>query len=280
MKIFKIIFGIVVSIILIMGCCVFYAFKIEPYRIETNQYILNEKKSASRDLKIVQFSDLHIKGDFTYKNLDKVVKEINRQNPDLVIFTGDLYDNYAKYNDDENIVAKLMSIKAKYGKIAIWGNRDYGGGSVRKYQAIMESAGFTLLRNETMMMEIKNKNIMITGMDDLLLGKPGIDPIENTQEIDYKILLTHEPDIAEEWKEYDYDLILSGHSHGGQINIPFLPMINRKALSITDFSSIYSGGMYELENKAKTKLYVNTGIGTTHISARFDVIPEIALFYL
>ena len=96
----KIFFGTVFTLLILIGSCVFYAFKIEPYRIASNQLYLNEKTSDF--IKVVQFSDTHIKADFNYKNLDKVVNYINKQNPDVVVFTGDLYDNYAKYHDDES----------------------------------------------------------------------------------------------------------------------------------------------------------------------------------
>lgn len=90
-KFLKILLGTVFTLLILIGSCVFYAFKIEPYRIASNQLYLNEKTSDF--IKVVQFSDTHIKADFNYKNLDKVVNYINKQNPDVVVFTGDLYDN-------------------------------------------------------------------------------------------------------------------------------------------------------------------------------------------
>lgn len=59
-----------------------------------------------------------------------MIQKTNEQNPDFIIFSGDLYDNYSQYNENEAVISKLKSLKAKYGKIAIWGNRDYGGGAV------------------------------------------------------------------------------------------------------------------------------------------------------
>ena len=191
-----------------------------------------------------------------------------------------MYDNYAKYNDDENIIAELQKIEAKYDKIAIWGNRDYGGGAVRQYENIMEQAGFTLLKNENWYVTIENKNILFTGLDDSMLGNVYMPDDTKIYDSQFDILLSHEPDIIDEHKEYAYDLTLSGHSHGGQVNIPFLPFINDMAISATSLSTKYDGGMYDLNEKENTKLYVNTGIGTTHISARFGVVPEIAVFNL
>lgn len=275
LKFFKIFFGTIFLLLLIAGSCIFYAFKIEPYRITTNEVYLNEKSSDF--LKVVQFSDTHIKEDFTYKDLDKVVNKINEQNPDVVVFTGDLYDNYAKYHDDDNIIKELQKINAKHDKIAIWGNRDYGGGAIRQYESIMEQSGFTVLKNGNWYITTDTgKKILFTGLDDSMLGNVFMPDATKIYESDYDILLTHEPDIADSFLEYAYGLVLSGHSHGGQVNVPFLPAINQKAVSATSFATNYVGGMYELSSD--TKMYVNTGIGTTHISARFGVVPEISVF--
>ena len=275
MKFLKIVFISISMILLLAGGCIFYGFKIEPYRITSNEYHLSEKTSEA--IRVVQFSDVHIKEDFTYKNLDKVVNMINKQNPDVVVFTGDLYDNYAKYNDDANIIEKLKGIHAKYDKIAIWGNRDYGGGAIRQYENVMTQAGFTVLKNENWYVTTEtNKKILFTGLDDSMLGNVFMPDSTKIYDSDYEILLTHEPDTADTFLEYDYDLVLSGHSHGGQIRIPFFPEINRKAVLSTSLASKYTGGMYQLGSN--TNMYVNTGIGTTHISVRFGVVPEISVF--
>ena len=281
MKILKRILIVFTLLILVIGGCIYYAFKIEPYRVTLNEFTLNEEKPDREHLKIVQISDLHIKADFTYKNLDKVIKKVNEQNPDIVIFTGDLYDNYAIYRDDENIVTALQKIEAGYGKIAIWGNRDYGGGAERTYAAVMEDAGFTLLKNENWYITLNNgKRVLFTGLDDALLGHPVMPDETKIYDSDYELLLSHESDNVEPYMNYDYDIALSGHSHGGQINIPFLPFVNEMALTVTALSSKYSGGMYTFDDNAIKQLYVNTGIGTTHISARFGVVPEVTLFHI
>ncbi len=116
MKFLKMIFISILIILISAGGCIYYAFRIEPYRLEVKEYHLTEQKEDSEVIKIVQFSDVHIKEDYTFENLDKVVKCINEQNPDVVVFTGDLYDNYAKYSDDANIIAELQKIEAKYEK--------------------------------------------------------------------------------------------------------------------------------------------------------------------
>lgn len=281
MKLLRNVFLILLLFILSAAGCVFYAFKIEPYRLKTNEYTINKTQSDSTPVKIIQISDLHIKEDFTCKRLEKVVNKVNSQNPDIILFTGDLYDNYAAYSDDENITAALKELKAAHGKIAVWGNRDYGGGASRQYESIMREAGFTLLKNENLSVTLNDqKKILFTGLDDSLLGHPLMPYTAGSDDSDYSILLTHEPDIIDEYMDNNYDLVLSGHSHGGQINIPFLPAVNEKAVETTALSTRYSGGMYHLKEDPDTTLYVNTGIGTTHISARFGVVPEVAVFYV
>lgn len=281
MKLFRNILISLLFLFLAASCCVFYAFRIEPYRMKIHEYTLNEAQSNMTEIKVVQISDIHLKEDFTSKNLDKAINKINGQNPDIVVFSGDLYDNYAKYNEDENLISELKKIEANYAKIAIWGNRDYGGGAVRQYEYIMESSGFRILKNENWYVTLENgKRILFTGLDDSLLGNPYMPDSTKIYEADYEILLTHEPDAILEFMGYNYDITLSGHSHGGQINIPLLPSINEKAVAATALSTKYSGGMYTFEGSGQQKLYVNTGIGTTHISARLGVVPEIAVFHI
>ena len=163
MKIIKIVFSLVILLMLTCLGGLYYAFKIEPYRLVVNQHQL-ENRSSKEKIKIVQLSDLHIKKDFDAKHLDKVIQKTNEQNPDFIVFSGDLYDNYARYNENEQIISKLQKMKAKYGKIAIWGNRDYGGGASREYANIMSESGFTLLRNENLLVPMNNgEKILFTG---------------------------------------------------------------------------------------------------------------------
>lgn len=269
--------GLVLGLLVMLGLgCLFYAVKIEPYRLVVNEYQLNKPASGKQRLKIVQFSDTHIKGNFTAKNLAKVVQKINAQAPDVVIFTGDLYDNYAKYNDDAQVSATLNQIKARRAKLAIWGNHDYGGGASQAYQQVMEQAGFTVLRNESFTLQTANeKTVQFVGADDSILSQADISGPTKTP-ADYKVLLSHEPDSVVDIGK-NYDLVLSGHSHGGQIKIPLVPQINQQILASSRLVTRYSAGMYDLA--PTTKLYVNTGIGTTRISARFRVVPEITVFY-
>jgi len=122
-----------------------YARFIEPKLIAiktskiTSQYISKELSN----IKIVQFSDTHISDYFTIKDLMKTVKKINKLNPDIVLFTGDLIDNYSESTIDSKKISYVLSlIDATLGKYSVYGNHDYGGGATRIYKEIMNDAGF------------------------------------------------------------------------------------------------------------------------------------------
>lgn len=262
-------------LLILLSCGIaFYSFYIEPFRLTIDT--LSLESSLSQEVRIVQVSDIQISRHYTTEDFEKVVQAVNRQQPDILLFTGDLYENYASYRDDKELISLLSQMDAKYGKFAIWGNRDYGGGAVRKYESILAQSGFTLLTNASVSIPVSDTDtVFLAGLDDALLGQPDIAPIleqlpkeENT----YTILMTHEPDTAEQYAQMGFDLIVSGHSHGGQVKIPFFPTMT------THLGKRYIDGLYPLNDQ--TQLYVNSGIGTSRIPVRFRVPPEITLLLL
>lgn len=251
-----------------------YAFKIEPYTSIVKSYPLGTRQSGDT-LRIVQLSDIQISENYTADNLKKLVKKVNGLKPDVFIFTGDLYENYALYGPEKEVISELASIEAPYGKFAIWGNRDYGGGCKPHYAKILSNAGIELLQNaDVTVLTEQNHAVWIGGLDDALLGKPDMGTLTDglEKEADYRILLTHEPDTADLYGQYDIDLILAGHSHGGQVQLPFWKGIR------TSMAEKYTAGFYQMNNDAETLLYVNTGIGTSHYPVRLFVPPEISVF--
>ncbi|MDW5299001.1 MAG: metallophosphoesterase, partial [Sedimentibacter sp.] len=225
------------------------------------------------EIKILQFTDTHVSEYFVIEDLKRTVSKINEQNPDIVVFTGDLIDRYDTYENKDKIYEiweTLGSIKAPF-KYAIYGNHDYGGGAENIYKQIMKNSGFELLINEKSALEQYNINII--GMDDSIFGDYDSEIFYNLDKDSYNIVLSHEPDVVDYLLENNIDLFLSGHSHGGQINLPIvklLPLLAEK----------YTRGIYSFENARQTKLYVNIGLGTSKIPMRFMAAPELAVFIL
>lgn len=275
MRIVKRICRMILLLVLLVGMTWVYACKIEPFRLVVKEYHINEEKQGSVTLRVVQFSDTEISLDYSEEELERAVIKINEKNPDIVVFTGDLFNNYAVYQPKERVIDILHSIQATYGKYAIWGNKDYGGGAGRQYADIMEQSGFILLENEGVTIDLPGeKHLFLGGLDDELLGNHESDWMENVdfKSYDYRMMMFHEPDMADELTDYPLDLILAGHSHGGQVRIPLaweselLPQYN------------YMDGFYSLG--AGKQLYVNSGMGTSRMQVRFLVPPQITVFYI
>ncbi|PEJ57191.1 metallophosphoesterase [Bacillus sp. AFS002410] len=256
-----------------------YSKSIEPKMLDLNQISISSKSvtKSMEGLKIVQFSDSHLGEHFSLKQLKNVVNQINKQKPDIIVFTGDLIDNSSIYNKIDQIPSILQQLKAKYGKYAIYGNHDVGGAGKKISSAVFVNSGFTVLENNNVKIKLKNIEMNIIGLDDYLLGRPN--PTEAFKDIDknaFNLLLVHEPDVADRLKEYPIDLQLSGHSHGGQVKLPF-----HEAIYTPPLANIYTEGLYELKEHVKPmSLYVNRGIGTTRIPFRFFSVPELTVFTL
>lgn len=253
----------------------YYMFNIEPFSLQVETVLLQAHEGAclaqpeAQPFRIVQFSDTHFKKDFPVENMERIADEINALHPDLVIFTGDLYDNYSDYHDDEKLVSLLKAIQAPKGKLAIWGNRDYGGGGQKAYLPLLDQAGFTLLQNSNWYIPLDNgRTILFTGLDDALFGHPVMPYETRIYPSDYEVLVLHEPDGFENYAS-SYDLTIAGHTHGRQTGLPasIFPGLETK--------SAYWKGLYEVDGNL---LSVNTGIGTTHISARFLMPPVLTLY--
>lgn len=273
----KKLFSFLFAVAFMAGALYIYARFVEPNLLVVKYENIKSSRinEDAPDLKIVQFSDTHISEYFDMRDLKRVAEKINAENPDIVVFTGDLIDEYKSYENKENIneIWEILgSINAPHGKYAVYGNHDYGGGAERIYGKIMEESGFLILKNEKV--EFEDYNISVTGMDDAIFGISERDRLAAlADEGSYNIVLSHEPDVVDYMLEYNIDLFLAGHSHGGQVNLPFvnvLPPLGEK----------YSAGMYSFNNYRQTLLYVNIGLGTTKMPLRFMAPPELTVLVL
>ncbi|ODG93258.1 MULTISPECIES: metallophosphoesterase [Bacillaceae] len=273
---------IVFTLILLIFPIILYSYSksIEPKMLDVNQITItsNSVSKQMEGFKIVQFSDSHLGAHYTLKQLNNVVDQINNQNPDLIVFTGDLIDNSAIYNKIDQIPAVLQQLKAKYGKYAIYGNHDVGGAGKKISASVFIKSGFTVLENEQKEIVLKDHSkLNIIGLDDYLLGRPNpAKAFKSIRKNAFNLLLVHEPDVAERIKEFPVDLQLSGHSHGGQVKLPF-----HEAIYTPPLATIYTEGLYKINHHIKPlNLYVNRGIGTTRLPFRFFSVPEISVFTL
>lgn len=267
---------IIIFLIIIFGI-LFYINFIEIKFLKINEYKIESNKIPETfdGLKIVHFSDIHYGTTINEKELEKVVNKINDLNPDIVIFTGDLFDKNIKINEDtqKTITEALSKIETRLYKYAIIGNEDT---SNENYSLIMKDSNFIILNNEsTLIYDNNNTPIMITGFNtneevNYTILTNFIDEIDTTNL--YKIVLTHQPDNTDNFLSYNPDLILAGHSLGGLIKIPFI-----KPLFLQDGAKTYYNDSYNLNN---SQLFISNGLGTSGLNARFNNLPSINLYRL
>lgn len=271
----------VTSLLFISGTG-WYAVEMEPKTLKVTSIAIESKyvPKSFNGIKIIQFSDTHLGDHYTVDQLQELVDQMNLLKPDIVVFTGDLIDNYVQYGPKNRELAQkvLEQIDAPLGKYAVFGNHDRGGGGSRAYSSYMEGAGFHVLVNESQtLISDSGERIRLAGLDDFLLGKPQVQrTLQSLRTTDFNILFVHEPDVVDQFMDYPVDLQLSGHSHGGQVRIPFL-----KPLITTSLANKYIEGLYSFNGKDRSlQLYVNPGIGTTRFPIRLFVKPELTVIQL
>ncbi|MTW88358.1 metallophosphoesterase [Virgibacillus dakarensis] len=270
-------FGSILAIFGIGGGTYYYARDIEPKMLHINNKTITSAKipNAFHDFKIVQFSDTHIGFHYTLDQLKDLVAQINKQNPDLIVFTGDLVDEPNTYNWNHQLITVLRTLTAKQGKYWIYGNHDHGGYGTNVVKDTMEQADFQLLQNQHVTLNKDNDGIILAGIDDLMLGRPDLTKTLKQANPDlFTILLAHEPDFADTSVKYPVDIQLSGHSHGGQVRFPFIGDLYTPA-----YAEKYVQGKYSFNN-GDLLLYVSRGIGTTRLPYRFLCKPEFNIYTL
>ena len=259
-------------LLIFMLLIVCYSRYIEPERLVVKE-ITVEIEMDIEECRIVFFTDTHFGALYDEKHIERIVEMINGLDADIVIFGGDLLDNYARDKeilDMEYLQEKLSRIETKDGKYAVFGNHDYGGGAIRIYENFMNNCGFHVLDDKTVFLE--KFNIEIIGFDDYLLGQTE-ENFYRIQSDEFHLIVTHEPVISKFIEGSGENFILSGHTHGGQVSVPFF---TKKLLP--NGSDQFVKGFYSMngtETDSSTQMYVSSGIGLTKYPFRLFNIPEI-----
>ncbi len=263
-----------VFLLLIVG----YAFLIEPHQIrivEKTFYLSNLSKSFD-GLRILHLTDLHINS--WGKDEKKIIKRVKELSPDLIVLTGD-YSDDAYYN--LYIKRLLCTCEAPLGVWGVLGNsfyqNHYVSQNINTIKQIFKSANAHLLINQNaplvIQQGIEQDTLWLIGLDDPWTEHSNMEMAFNgVADSACKIVLVHFVDNLENYISYHPDLILSGHTHGGQIRLPFIS----KYLGYTKYG-LYIRGSFEHKG---IQLYVNSGLGCSFLPLRFGVKPEIAIITL
>ena len=269
-----------IIIFLILLLIIIYARYIGTMGFRTNEIVIDDKNIPTNydGLKIVHFTDIHYNRAINIKKIKDIVKEINLINPDIVVFTGDLIDKDVTLTnkDYDELINTLKDIKTKYGKYAILGNHDYKDKD--KVINVFSLSNFIYLDNSSdIIYNENNEAIFIGGLNSLTYNEADINKVmsyfDNHDDISYKIILAHEPDITKDiTTNYQVNLILAGHSHGGQIRLPLIG-----ALYTPPYSKEYYEGHYKIND---TNLYISSGIGVSTVNYRLWNRPSINFYRL
>ncbi|NWG34727.1 MAG: metallophosphoesterase [Chloroflexi bacterium] len=256
-----------------------WSYLIEPgwVRVEKVNVTLPRLSPNFHGLRIAQVSDIHMGGWMNSERLQHAADMVLAQNPDLLLLTGDFLIGHGFDSNSEqrlqNLLESLTPLAKSIPSFAVLGNHDYwtNADAVRE---MLKQSGITDLTNSVFTILNGSQRLHLCGVDDIWEGDVRLDELVSrlTSE-DSAILLAHEPDFADESAATGrFDLQVSGHSHGGQVVIPFygppvLPYWGRK----------YHSGLYRV---GKMLQYTNRGLGMIDPPVRFNCPPEITVFTL
>ncbi len=227
--------------------------------------------SSLNGLTIAQVTDVHLPANKI--PAARTLELLAQVRPDITVFTGDIVETP---HAGEELVTFAQAARGRLASYAVIGNWEQDNGlHADQLRTLYERAGVTYLHNERIETEIGGARVGIIGLDDPASGKPAperIVPPETAAHVE--VCLVHAPAIADHLPS-DFasrcNLILAGHTHGGQIRIPMVPAVLPRA------SGRFVAGWYR---DANAPLYVSRGVGTTGLRARWRCPAEVAVFTL
>lgn len=266
---------IILSIIIIFIAIAAYSTLIEPKLLIVKEYKIESKEipESFHGLKIVHFSDIHYGTTINKKQLSKIVDKINELKPDIVVFTGNLLDANIDLTETakEDVITTLNKINCSLYKYAIYGNEDLDN---KDFKNIMTKTNFIILDNKSVPLYYKGTTpILITGYNPII-SSPNYEITNEDTEVNsyYEITLTHEPDALDNFISQKPNLVLSGHSLGGIVDLKFT-----KPLFLQEHSKKYFEDYQKVKN---TELYISNGVGTNSFNMRLLNPPSINLYRL
>jgi len=269
--------------------CAGYATLVEPRRVVISRLRLAVRglPRAFNGLTIAQLSDLHHSHIVSAAYLNHCVDLANALQPDLFAFTGD----YLTYGWDfwwleepvmsdrrrapelmRAVAACMGRARARYGTFACLGNHDRWF-DARAVTDALRGVGITVLRDEHVAIRINGEPLPIVGIDDPWTRRANVERAFAGVNAPFTLALTHRPYVLEGWSRPGAHLLLAGHTHGGQVSLPFFgpPIIPSR------WGRKYAHGLFR---RGDTQMYVNRGVGLIPPPVRCNCPPEISFFRL
>ncbi len=262
------------SIVLFLVCILAFAFDV---RLKTVTYNVKSPKIDSK-IKLSLVTDLH--SCYYGKNQKKLLNKIEKYQPDVVLLCGDIFDDVL---DDNNAKVFVDALAQKYKTYYVSGNHEWWSKRMDNMFDYLTDKGIVVLRGNTDVIKIGENIISVSGIDDPEVNvydsaypawEKQLEEVgEKAEEDIFNLLLSHRPENAEKYFQYDFDAVLSGHAHGGQFGIPFI--LNGLYAPNQGFFPKLAGGMYDFDGR---KLIVSRGLSreSTRIPRIFNR-PELVI---
>lgn len=243
----------------------------EPFRltVEHHKIFLRRLPKAFDGLRVVQLSDIHHSPFTSREQIERAVDTANSLQPDIIALTGDYVSKERAYAAP---CAELMGqLRARHGVYAVLGNHDHWTDAALVTD-LFRAEGITMLVNQGMRFEKDGAAIWLAGVDDTMVGLEDISlALAGAGEDELKLLLAHNPIILRRAARAGVDLVLSGHTHGGQVNLR-----PERSASGKPRRRLVKG----LAKRGETQIYVTRGLGTVVLPVRFGCPPEVSLLEL
>lgn len=268
---------VISGIVMILAVACDMRLKTVTYKVETEK--------ITTPIRIALITDLH--SDWYGKNQRVLLEALEKQQPDIVLLGGDIFDDKGSYKNAE---ITLKNLSDQYPCYYVTGNHEYWSKDIDNILAIVEAYGIPVLSGDCETLEIKCQTVNICGVDDpdvVAYTKNGVGMLEQLKSAEeavkatdnsegYTILLSHRPEWAETYMQYDFDLVLCGHAHGGQWRIPGL--LNGLYAPNQGVFPKYAGGRYDFESGT---LIVSRGLAReSTLAPRVFNRPELVIIDL
>lgn len=244
--------------------------------IVINQISINQNQVHGNQpiLNILQLSDLHL--EHISITATQLYEKLKNKRIDLIALTGDFLDRKRTISKLEPYLIVLGRLNPKYGMYAVLGNHDYvlKGESLQLLINTLEQNGCTVLQNENKTIIVDGKTVNIIGVDDFSTSRSNLDTSYTNLQNGVNLVLTHDPNVVLYMKKFNFDYLLAGHFHGGQICYP-------KAYHLAKMGELVKMNMIKgLHMYDGKPFYINEGLGQTVVNIRIGSRPEITLHKL
>ena len=252
-----------------------YAFLVEPRWLEVTRTRIHVRglHPALEGFRIALLTDLHAGEGTPLSLIRRACRAAARERPDLVALTGDFVADDAP--GFREVLDALSGLSAPHGVYAVPGNHDHYVGIDQWHHDVAAYPNLIDLTNRAEMRDVGGARLCVAGVDDYSEGEPDLSVLPPPEARDFTLLLAHDPDQGEKARRAcdAVGLVVSGHTHAGQVRLPFLGALRNPA----ERDDLYEEG---LRRRPWTQVYTSRGVGTVHIPVRFLCRPEVAILTL